>query len=355
MALPRSDHHPDRGLRAPGPHRRAPPDHGRQPAAELPAPRPGRLHVPPRPAALLEPVHLQRHTADGRLQRWGLLPPHGPLRGPAGPCRLARHRGRSLLGRRRRDVRLPSGPGPFDCGLRSGRGHVRLRRACAQPGEPRGHDRGLRRHPVAAVVGPAHRPRRAVALVHRLRDRLRNGDPGRRARGDARRGVARRRVCRHVGRPERSTLVASPLEGRRRHGACPVTGGHPVVAGSRGHSRLAAGERRACGGRELSHTVQHPRPGPLPRRRVRAPRRGAILQPVQPARGRHLPGRAAAHRLDHPGASAVAEPAPPRASGSRGTPSASSASSSPSARTHRWSTCSTACRSTATSACRAAT
>ena len=115
---------------------------------------------------------------------------------------------------------------------------------------------------------------------------------------------------RHVGRPERSALVACPLEGRRRHGACPVTGGHPVVARSRGHSHLAAGERRARGGRELSHTVQHPRPGPLPRRRVRAPRRGAVLQPVQPARGRHLPGRAAAHRLDHARASAVAEPAP---------------------------------------------
>ena len=57
---------------------------------------------------------------------------------------------------------------------------------------------------------------------------------------------------RHVGRPERSALVAGALEGRRGRGAGPVAGGHPVVAGARGDPQLAAGERRVRRGRELS-------------------------------------------------------------------------------------------------------
>ena len=59
--------------------------------------------------------------------------------------------------------------------------------------------------------------------------------------------------------------------------------------------------------------------------------------------------------LDHAACTRAGRAGFPRATGSRGTSSGSSGSSSPSARTRRSSTCSTACRSTGTSACRAAT
>ena len=211
---------------------------------------------------------------------------------------------------RDRDVRLPPGARTLDGRLRPRCRDLRVRRTRAQPGQPRGHDRGVRCHPVVAVVGLAHRARRSMALDHRLRDRLRVGHPWRRARGDARRGFPRPRVCGHVGRGEQGAMVAGVFEGRGRHRARPLPGRHSVAAGPRGDPQFTAGERRVGRRRELPDAVQHPCPCPVPRRWLRANRRTAVLQPVQPARGRAVPRCAAPHRNPHPGAPTVAEPAP---------------------------------------------
>ncbi len=107
VALRRADRHPDRCVRAPGPYRRPPADHRRQPAAELPAARLGRFHVASRSTALLEPVHLQRYAAHGRLQCRRLLPAHRTVRHSPRPCRLGGDRDHLVLCHRHRDVRVP--------------------------------------------------------------------------------------------------------------------------------------------------------------------------------------------------------------------------------------------------------
>ena len=179
-------------LRAAGPDQRSPGHHGRQPAAELPPARPGGRHAAPRPAPVLEPVHLQRDSADGRLQRGRLLSAHGPLRRPARPGGLDRHRGDPLLGHRHQHVRLPTGAEALDDGLPGRRRDLRLRRSGAQPGQPRRHDRGIPGHPLDAPGRPPHRARRALAVVDPARGCLRQRDPGRSTGGHARRGAARR-------------------------------------------------------------------------------------------------------------------------------------------------------------------
>ncbi len=61
---------------------------------------------------------------------------------------------------------------------------------------------------------------------------------------------------------------------------------------------------------QLPETVRHLLARPLPRRWVRASRRGTVLRHVQPARSRDLPGHPAGHRRADPVASALAKPNP---------------------------------------------
>ncbi len=103
-------------------------------------------------------------------------------------------------------------------------------------------------------------------------------------------------------------MVAGRHPVRRRGRIGPVAGRDPVASRARGDPQLAAGERGGRGGRELPPAVRHLGPGALPRRRVRAPRRGAVLQSVQPARGRYLSGHSAGRCADHPPQPALAQP-----------------------------------------------
>ena len=63
-----------------------------------------------------------------------------------------------------------------------------------------------------------------------------------------------------------------------------------------------------AGAGSYPRNVHRPGAGSLHRRRVRAPRRGPVLQPVQPSRGRHLPRHLAGRRRDHLAEPALAEP-----------------------------------------------
>ncbi len=293
MALRGARRDPHRRVCVARPHRGPAPDHRRQPPAELPPPRAGWFHVAARPAALLEPVHLQWHAADGRLQRRSLLSPDGALRDPARSRRMDRDRGDLVLCHRGRHVRLLAGAQALDDRVRPGRGDLRLCRTGPQPGEPRRHDRGLRGHSLDAAGGVAHRPRRPLALVDSPRGGVCDRDPRRGTRGHARRGPPGRCVRSFFGRTERAAMVARPEPMRCWGRTRPFPCGDPMAPRTRGHPQLATGQRRARGGRELPDPVQHLRPGAVPRRRLRPPRRGPVLQPVQPARGRDLPGRAA--------------------------------------------------------------
>ena len=307
VAVRRAHRDPPLRVRPPGPDLRSPAPHGRQPAAELSAARAGGLDAAARPAAVLEPVHLQRDPPHGRLQRRRVLPPRGPLRGAAGSGGVDRHRGRPLLRDRHRDVRLPAGTQALDGRLPARGRHLRVRGSGPESGQPRRHERGVRRHPVDAPGDPPHRARRALALEHRARDRLRNGDPRRSTRGDARRGAPRAGVRRHVGWAEPRALVASGEPMCDRCGTGAVPGGDPVVAGPRGDSQLATRVWRRRHRRELSDPLQHLRPRAVSRRRLRTSRGGPVLQPVQPARGRDLSRRAPAHRARDVAASTLAE------------------------------------------------
>ena len=87
--------------------------------------------------------------------------------------------------------------------------------------------------------------------THPARDRLCHGHPGRRARGDARRGVAHRRLCRHVSRSQPGAMVAGRHQMRRRCRPGTVARRHPMAPGTRGNQQLAAGEWGVRGGGEL--------------------------------------------------------------------------------------------------------
>ena len=69
-----------------------------------------------------------------------------------------------------------------------------------------------------------------------------------------------------------------------------VTGRHPMAARARGHPQLAAGERGGRRRRQLSEALQHLLARSVHQRRVWPARRGPVLQPVQPARGRRRSG-----------------------------------------------------------------
>ena len=81
-------------------------------ATELPIARAGGQHAPARPAPLLGPLHLQRFTVAGRIQRGCVLPTRGTLRDPARSGCVDRARSHSLLRSGHRDVRLPAGARP---------------------------------------------------------------------------------------------------------------------------------------------------------------------------------------------------------------------------------------------------
>ena len=216
VALRRIDRPSGGGVHPPGSPRGPSRDDRRQPPAELSAARARRFHVAARAASVLEPVHLQRHPAPGRLQRGRVLSLGRALRDPARSRRLDRHRGDPVLADRGRDVPLPARPGAVDRGLRPGRPHVRVLGRRAGSGQPRRHDGRVRVDTVHAPGGAAHRQGRALALVGAARRRIRAGDLRGRTRGDARRGPADRRLRRRLGRIRSRPLVAraDPLRGR---------------------------------------------------------------------------------------------------------------------------------------------
>ena len=285
LALPRADRAAPVGLRAPGPDQRSSGHHGRQPAAELPAARPGRLHAAPRPAAVLEPVHLQRHPVDGRFNAGAFYPlvglfvasPTGPpgsppksSSSPASPSACTSSCGRSKLSTIA--CVLAAATFAFAGPVLSQVNHVDM-------------TEGFLGHPLDAPGCAPHRARRAVALVHPARDRLFERHPGGapEAMLDEALSSWRSPPCRPGLSRERWWRVLSCADGRR---AGPVPGGDPVAARDSRRFGIRNGAAEWSPPPGVSRRPSASCVCALHRRWIRTSGGGRVLRPVQPARGR---------------------------------------------------------------------